>query len=193
MKKILTSAEQINKLQEATLLAKEASKSTEIAARLGAFVLIAGILDFSVIQAARLVEQIILKGQLSEGKAPTFQPSPDAYFYDHKISTSGLLKGIRKLLPFSSSDQSKVHEVKTINEWVNKTIDIGYQFLDCRNPIIHHIGNPNKKLRDLITLCDQANLKYERFCEAHRQFMEAALPYRFGEKELEYFYGKSNS
>ena len=134
------------------------------------------------------MEQIILKGQLAEGKKPTFQPKPDTYFYDHRIRTRLILKGIRKLLPFTSPEPSQASEAKRINELANRMIDDGFKFLDCRNPIIHHIGNPTKTFEDVIALCDQANAAFHKFREAHTAFFEAAGPYRFGEKELKYFY-----
>jgi hypothetical protein len=190
MKKVLNTDEQIEKLQQATRLAIEASKSTEVASRLGAFLLYAGMVDFLVIQAARLIEQIILKGQLAEGKKTTFQPQPDTYFYDRAISTRFILKGIRQQLTFQSPDPKKVGEAEQINKLANQMIDVGFEFLNYRNPIVHHIGNPKKTFNDLIALCDQANATYERFREAHKLFMEAAAPYRFGPEELEYFYGK---
>ncbi|WP_339786160.1 hypothetical protein [uncultured Imperialibacter sp.] len=189
MKKILTTDEQISKLQEAMTLAERAAKSQDIATRLGALVLNAGMVDFLVIQAARLFEEIILKGQLAQGNIPTFKPSPDTHFYDHKISTGGMLKGMRKLLPFNGTNSSDTGAVGKVNELANNMIDTGFQFLDCRNPIIHHIGNPNKEFKNIVQLCDQANKKYLKFQTAHKEFMELAGPYRFGQKEVEYFFG----
>src|SRR5262245_5226675 len=94
--------EQIRKLEQATRLANDAASSPEVACRLGALVLYAGIVDFLVIQAARLIEQVVLKGQLAEGKQPSFRPNDDSFFYSKKVSTGSILKGIRKLLPFKA-------------------------------------------------------------------------------------------
>ena len=182
----LNTDQQISKLEKATQLANKAQKSDNLAERLGAFVLYAGFVDFLVIQAARLTEQIILKGQLATGKKPFFQPNDDSYFYDKKVSTRKILKGIRKFLPFESSN---VSAGKEITEMANKMIECGFIFLNYRNPIVHQIGNPIKKFEDIITLCKRANEEYHKFCKAHKEFMEAAGPYRFGEKELKYFYG----
>ena len=55
-------SQKIQKLEEATHLAAEAEKASEVDRRLGASLLYAGIVDFMAIQAARLVEQIVLKG-----------------------------------------------------------------------------------------------------------------------------------
>ncbi len=192
MKKVLNTDEQTEKLEQATRLAIDATMSSDIDRRLGAFLLYAGMVDFLVIQAARLMEQILLKGQLAEGKKPTFKPHDDTYFYDKAISTRFILKGIRKLLPFQSASGTSDKETKRINDLENKMIDVGFEFLNYRNPIVHHIGNPKKTFNNLIVLCDQANSTYERFREAHKLFMEAAAPYSFGPKELEYFYGRSS-
>ncbi len=71
----LSTDEQIDKLNRATQLADRAQNSGNLVDRLGAFVLYAGMIDFSVIQAARLIEQMILKGQLTAGEKPSFQPN----------------------------------------------------------------------------------------------------------------------
>lgn len=62
-------------------------------------------------------------------------------------------------------------------------------FLNYRNGIIHHLGSPKMTLGKLNTLCDKAILAYEDLQHAHTAFCEALQPYRFGEKELQYFYG----
>jgi hypothetical protein len=191
MKKVLSTDEQIEKLEQATRLAIDATMSNDIGRRLGAFLLYSGMVDFLVIQAARLMEQILLKGQLAEGKKPMFMPHDDAYFYDKKISTRFILKGIRKLLPFQSAGNPSDKETLRLNELANKMIEAGFDFLNYRNPIVHHIGNPTETFNNLISLCDQAISKYKRFREAHKIFMVVAGPYRFGPKELEYFYGRS--
>lgn len=91
---------QIRKLTTVERLANRASESTHLDRRLGAFLLYAGLVDFMAIQSARLVEQIVLKGQLADGKEPTFQPRPDTYFYSRAVSTRLIFRGIRKFLPF---------------------------------------------------------------------------------------------
>jgi hypothetical protein len=189
MTRILSSEEQIQKLQPAMRLANDASKSNDVDRRLGAFLLHAGIADFLAIQAARLVEQIILKSQLAEGKEPAFQPHSDTYFYDHQppISTRGILKGIGKLLPFQSPDPSHSDEAKRITELANQMIDAGVRFLNYRNPIVHHIGNPKKTLDDLTVLCDLGNVSFHEFRDSHKAFFEVAAPYRFGDREIQYF------
>ena len=69
-------------------------------------------------------------------------------------------------------------------------VEKGLEFLSFRNPIVHHLGNPKKKFEDIVELTDKALKSYEVFREAHKVFFEAAAPYRFGDTELKYFYGK---
>jgi hypothetical protein len=188
MRRWLGTREQIAKLDEATRLADDASRSEDIVRRLGSFVLHAGIADFLAIQAARLVEQIVLKAQLAEGLAPSFQPHEDSYFYAKGISTRRILKGIRKLLPFTAGQPSAPARAQEITALAQAMVKMGLAFLDCRNPVVHQIGSPTRGLEELIALCDQANARYQEFLDAHRAFMEAAGPYRFSEKELRFFY-----
>lgn len=187
---MLNTDEQIKKLEAAENLADDASKSADVVRRFGAFLLHAGFVDFIAIQSARLVEQIILKRQLAEGRKPTFQPREDAYFYDRHVSTRTILKGIRRLLPFKSPASNGVEEAKRVTDLADRMIDLGFKFLDHRNLIVHHIGDPRKRLEDVVTLCDEANELYHRFRAVHTAFFEAAGPYRFSQKEVQYFYGK---
>jgi hypothetical protein len=189
---LLDTNSQITKLNRAYDIAEDASKSAEIDRRLGAFLLYAGFVDFSAIQAARLIEQIILKGQLANGSAPSFQPHDDSYFYNNQVSTRKILKGIRAYLPFHSSDPDEEENANQINELTKKMVKLGLKFLGYRNTIVHHIGNPAKTFEDIIVLCDEAIKIYEDFQKAHAAFTIAAQPYRFSEKELDYFYGDRN-
>src|SRR5882724_10291377 len=90
----LDTDQQIDKLQQAMRLAEEAAASGETASRLGALVLYAGVVDFLAIQAARLVEQIVLKGQLAKGQQPAFMPNDDSFFYQRKMSTARIEEGV---------------------------------------------------------------------------------------------------
>lgn len=179
---------QITKLEMAERLALDASKSGDIDRRLGGFLIYSGIVDFIAIQAARLIEQIILKSELADGKQPSFQPKEDDYFYDQHISTRAILKGIRNLLPFNSA--SEPERAKTITDLARQMVGLGLRFLQYRNPIVHSIGDPRRKFEGIVSLCDNAIVTYGRFREAHTAFFTAAAPYRFSEKELQYFYGR---
>lgn len=187
MERILTSNEQIRKLQTVGDMADEAAKSGAIDRRLGALVLYAGIVDFMVIQTARLVEQIMLKGQLGEGKTPMFQPHPDSYFYQNRsISTRGILKEIKRLMTLTVD---KSEDAKRINALTPDMVEAGLMFLNYRNPIVHHIGNPAMSLDHLNLLCDRGFEAYRKFRQLNKSFFQIAAPYCFSEKEIAYFYG----
>ena len=91
---------------------------------------------------------------------------------------------LKKHLPFSSLDSS---ETQKINESAQKMIKLGSKFLNDRNTVVHHIGNPTKTFEDVINLCDNAIETYEEFKNSHLAFMGAAQPYAFSEKELKYW------
>jgi len=188
-KKALSTDEQIAKLTHLTAIAEAGASDPDLIKRLGAVMIYAGQVDFIGIQAARLVEQIILKAALAEGKQPPFQPSDDTYFYDNQVSTRLILKGIEKLLPFRSVDPQEEEAVTRVNELASKFLAAAYDFLNYRNAIVHHIGSPRKTLDDMNGLCDKAIAAFRRVWNSQREFFEAAGPYRFGTRELEYFYG----
>ena len=185
----LDTDQQIDKLQQAMRLAEQAAASSDIAARLGALVLYAGVVDFLAIQAARLVEQIVLKGQLAEGKQPTFTPNGDSFFYQRKVSTARILKGIRRFLPFVDPTGNSSGEAACISKLAEEMTQRGLAFLDHRDPLLHQIGNPSRTFDDVLSLVDPAIAAYHAFREAHKSFFETAGPYRFGPAELAYFYG----
>lgn len=185
----LDTDQQIDKLQQATRLAEQAAASGETASRLGALVLYAGIVDFLVIQAARLVEQIALKGQLAQGQEPAFMPNDDAFFYKRKMSTARILKDIRKLLPYRGASAERGGEPARITKLAETMIRRGLAFLDHRDPLLHQIGNPSRTFDDVLAMVAPAIVAYHAFREAHKAFFEAAGPYRFGPEEMEHFYG----
>ena len=76
MKK-LTTVQQMKKMNRVSKLGSEGSASKNIVMKLGGIALYAGIADYLAIQSARLLEQILLKEQLSEGKKPSFLPHDD--------------------------------------------------------------------------------------------------------------------
>ena len=186
----MTTDEQIEKLKEVLRIANEAAVSDDIVRKMGAVTLYAGLVDFYTIQAARLLEQVILKSQLAAGEKPRFAPRPDSYFYDNRVDTRRIVSIIKKeLLPFRTGNSSSVEAANQANifaqEWIKKT----NKFLNHRAKIIHHLGSPKMTLGELNTLCDKAILAYDDFQRAHTAFFEAVQPYRFGMKELQYFYG----
>lgn len=74
----LNTTGQIKKLNEISKLAKDASSSKDVIKKLGSLVVYSGLVDFLVIQAARIFEQIILKYQLSKKGKPSFEPKDDS-------------------------------------------------------------------------------------------------------------------
>ncbi len=189
-KKVMSTDEQIAKLTEVERIAKEAATSDDIARKVGAVTLYAGLVDFCTIQTARLIEQIMLKAQLAVGEEPKFTPRSDSYFYDNRVDTRRIVNIIKKeLLPFRAGSPGSAANADQSNILAKTLIDKTSKFLNYRNEIIHHVGNPKMTFSKLSTLCDKAILVYEDFRRAHTAFFEFIGPYRFGEKELLYFYG----
>jgi hypothetical protein len=187
-KKLLSTDEQIDKLTYLTTIANAAATEPELIKRLGAITIYAGEVDFVAIQVARLVEQIMLKAALAEGRQPSFQPHDDTYFYDNQIDTRLILNGIKELLPFRSGDPEEQEAAARVNELAGKFLKAAHGFLNYRNAVIHHIGSPKKTLDDINALCDKAIAAFREVWALQKEFFEAAAPYRFGPRELEYFY-----
>jgi hypothetical protein len=133
-----------------------------------------------------------LKSQLAAGEKPRFAPRPDSYFYDNKVDTRRIVSIIKnEILPLRPGSPGSVEAANQANifaqEWLKKT----NRFLNYRAAIIHHLGSPKMTLGELNTLCDKAFLAYKDFQRAHTAFSEVVQPYRFGMKELQYFYGSN--
>ena len=184
----LDTDQQIDKLQQAMRLAEQAAASGETASRLGALVLYAGIIDFLAIQAARLVEQIVIKGQLAQGQQPAFMPNDNSFFYKRKMSTARILKDMRKLLPFADASGEKRGEPARVTKFAETMIGRGLAFLDHRDPLLHQIGNPSRTFDDVLGMVAPAIAAYHAFREAHKTFFEATGPYRFGPEEMEFLW-----
>lgn len=192
-KKTIPGNEQMNKIQTIMELAKKASESSDFIQKVAAVTLYAGLVDFYTIQAARLVEQIILKGQLAQGQKLTFSPSDDSYFYDEQIDTRRILGGIKDLLPFKSITQENERVADKANELTEELLKRTHKFLNYRNTLVHNTGNPKKTLESIIEICDKAIEAFQNFLPIHKEFFETLQPFRFGEKELRYFYGNDMS
>jgi hypothetical protein len=189
-KKPMTTDEQIEKLNEMLRIVKEAAVSDDIVRKMGAVTLYAGLVDFYTIQAARLLEQVILKSQLAAGEKARFAPKPDSYFYDKKVDTRRIVSRIKKeILPFRTGSPGSVEAANQANIFAQELIKKTDKFLDYRAAIIHHLGSPKMTLGELNILCDKAILAYDDFQRVHTAFFEAVRPYRFGMKEFQYFYG----
>jgi len=80
MTKELTTDEKIEKLNYLSKLAKEKENSKDIIEKIGIVTVYSSMVDFTLVQAARLVEQIVLKDKLAEGKEyPGFEGKQMSY------------------------------------------------------------------------------------------------------------------
>ena len=193
-KNILNTDQMIEKLNEIHKLADEAVASEDFVRKLGGITLYAGMADFMAIQSARLLEQVILKAQLAEGKEPSFRPHEDTYFYDTQISTRRIVKKIKEFLPFKIPDSNNFSgDIQNINNLAEDYIKNTEKFLNYRNPIIHHIGSPKKTWAEIMELVNKAIVAFKDMEEAYRLFFETMQPYRFGPNEIKYFYGKETT
>lgn len=189
-KKILSTNEQMEKLNEVMRMAKEAGDSNDLVHKVGAVTLYAGLVDFLTIQAARLVEQVILKSQLAGGGEPRFKPRSDSYFYDKRVDTRRVVNIIKKeILPFRLGSLGSAEDAERANTLAKDLIKKTNDFLNYRITIIHHVGSPKMELQQLTTVCDKAIRAYEDFQRANTALFEALQPYRFSEEELRHFYG----
>ena len=184
MSEILNTDQQIQKLTFLEQLAK-GKHDPELLAKLGSVVIYNGLLEIWAVQAARLLEQILLKSQLHEGKKPTFTPHEDAWFYDNQISTRRILKEIKRFLPFKDTKSGQKYD-----EEVKNFLKIANEFLDYRNSLIHRLASPRTDLEDIKYCCDKLIETYQQVTQSQRIMFETLRPYRFSEKEIEYFYGK---
>jgi hypothetical protein len=181
----LSQKEQIEKLNFLAQLANE-RKAGNLADKLATFIIFNGFVDFHVIQAARLMEQIVLKSQLAQGKQPTFRPRGDDYFYNEQISTRRILKEIKKLLPVS--DERNLGKNAIVNGRIDYFLKVANKFLDYLNAIIHRLGSPNTLLSDLDHCCDEALSYYEKVLTTQKEMFEILEPYGFSQKEINHFY-----
>ncbi len=188
-KKTIPRNEQMNKIQTIMELAKKAAESSDFIQKVAAITLYAGLIDFDTIQAARLVEQIMLKRQLAQNRKPAFSPHEDSYFYDEQIDTRAIFGRIKDLLPFKSIGQENEKDADKANELTEELLKKTHKFLNYRNTLVHNTGNPKKTFESIIEICDKAIEAYQNFLPAHKEFFETLQPFRFGEKELRYFYG----
>ena len=184
MSKLLNTDQQIEKLNFLVQLVK-GGQDSELLTKLGSVIIYNGLVEFYAVQAARLVEQITLKKQLYEKRQPTFVPHEDTWFYDKQITTRRILKEVRKFLPFEdiSTGQKYDKEVRDFLKTAN-------EFLDYRNSLIHRLGSSRTDLEDVRHCCDKTIQIYQRVIETQRTMFETLAPYRFSEKEIDFFYGK---
>lgn len=178
-KNILNTDQTLEKLNKFHKLADEAVTSGDFIRKLGSIILYAGIADCLAIQSARLLEQVILKTQLAEEKTLSFKPHGDTYFYDEKVSTRRIIKEIQKFLPFEVPNSIRFSgNIQKINNLAEGYIKSTEKFLNYRNLILHHIGNPKKTQDDIVELVDKAIVTFKDMEKAHTIFFETMQPYR---------------
>jgi len=101
--KKLSTTDQIEKLESLIKKAKLREKSPNIVDKMGVVTIYSSAIDFALIQSARLLEQIVLKKELSVG-IPTFEPHEDDWFFDQQIRSRKIITEIKK--SFLSQRQS---------------------------------------------------------------------------------------
>lgn len=188
MSKELNIDETIKKLSMLTDLAKKKETSKNIIDRLGVVTVYSNMADFYLIQTARLAEQIILKKQFLDGNV-RFWPHEDSWFFDQQIKSRRIISVIKKILPFKAVKPQDEEGAKKVTELTKDLLSIAGKYLTSRNLIFHHLANPKKTLKDIETEIEKTITNFHKFTKAHRKFFELAQPYRFSEKEMQYFYG----
>jgi len=184
MHNILNTDQQIQKLAFLEQLAK-GKHDSELLAKLGSVVIYNGLVEIWAVQAARLLEQILLKSQLHEGKQPNFTPHEDVWFYDNQISTRTILKEIKRFLPLKDTKSGQKYD-----EEVENFLNEANEFLNYRNSLIHRLASPRTDLEDIKHCCDKLIEIYQQVVKKQGIMFETLGQYRFSEKEIEYFYGK---
>ncbi|HLC50481.1 MAG TPA: hypothetical protein VJI97_03565 [Candidatus Nanoarchaeia archaeon] len=142
-----------------------------------------------MIQTARLFEQIVLKYQLNTTQ-PSFKPNDDSYFYDKQINSRKIIKEIKKMLPVQPAGKTALEDAEKFNNSVKGVLNSADKFFSYRNVIIHNIGNPQKNINDIQEICNKAISQFKVALAKQTEFMNIAAPFRFGKKELDFFYKK---
>jgi len=186
----LSTAEQIEKLNALMEIANNAAKSNSFIEKMGACAIYAGVIDFYAIQAARLLEEIILKAQLAVDGKTTFMPHDDSYFYEAPVGTSRILKVFRTQLPFKPAENTKTEDAEKVSIAAKKFKESFDKFLANRNILLHQIGNPAKTLIDIEQLPPRLIEIFNECIGKANEFFKLVTPFRFSEKEMKHFYGE---
>lgn len=162
----------IPKLNKLSKLIKQNRESSDFTSKMGIAVIMAGQLEFMCIQVYRTLEQIKIK-QLIEENKPFPAPTSNQFFYDKKINSRKILEEVKKMLPLvflkGSGDPEKHRElIADCNEKLISFVRESHKFLDNRNIMIHHLGNPQilfeeieNKLEENFEVFDKINSKQE--------------------------------
>ena len=185
----LSIAEQIDKLSGLQRQAKNGLESDDLIKQLGGLTVYACLTDFYTIQASRLLEQILLKNELHQGGKPSFEPHDDSFFYDKRIDTRRIVKEITRFLPFGYPDKEPDKLLRQINQVAAEYMKRTKVFLNYRNEVVHRLCHPKITSAEIPLLIRKTEQSFLDMMEKHKEFFELLAPYRFGEKELDLFYG----
>lgn len=185
--KMISSEEKVGKLSYFQKLADSSSTSKDFSKKIGACAIYAGLIDFSAIQSVRLLEQILLKSEISRGKKPSFKPHGDDFFYDKKLDTRRLIVEIKRFLPFKATGGAAKEHAELINKLAYEMIESINDFLDSRNELLHHIGSPRKSVKDIDEICNKVINQYEKCTIANARFILAAQPFGLSDEEMKQF------
>lgn len=188
MTKKLSTTDQIEKLESLIKKAKLREKSPNIVDKMGVVTIYSSAIDFALIQSARLLEQIVLKKELSVG-IPTFEPHEDDWFFDQQIRSRKIITEIKKKFPFTTPKSKDEDIVKKINKLGIEFLKESDKFLTFRNKIMHHLFSPKYDLNKILSTIEKTILQYHKVIETYKNFTSVVYPYRFGPKEIRYFYG----
>ena len=187
-KRKITIEENITKLNHFIDIAKEAEKSEDFATKLGALTIYAGMVDFSAIQAAKVLEQVILKSQIKINKRPSFKPKSDEYFYNFQVPSRRIGRVISSHLPFrplAGTNEEKAQEITSKAKIFLESLN---NFLNYRNTLVHHLGNSKFSKEYLYELLNKAISKYKEYVMAHEEFMDIIAPYTLTKEQKEELY-----
>jgi len=185
--KMISREEKMGKISFFQKLADSSSGSRDFSKKIGACAIYAGLIDFSAIQSVRLLEQILLKSEISRGKKPSFKPHGDDFFYDKKLDTRRLIVEIKRFLPFKATGGTIKEEAEMINKLAYDMIDSINEFLDSRNELLHHIGSPRKSVKDIDEICNKVIKLYEKCTVANAKFILTAQPFGLSDEEMKHF------
>jgi len=154
--------ETINRGEYLNRLKKEsdsAIKSTDLATKLGGYVLRVGLVEFLLIQVLRLFEKmtIVACGSRDSGTEEDF------IYENHRITTRGIVKRVRKI-SISFADQN-------LKKMTTELVDLTDSFLDNRNKLLHRICHPIKQIDSFMEEIDKEEPLFQKLIAAQRKIV----------------------
>ena len=171
--------------------AKKGARSNIFLEKMGGLAIVAGIVDFLAIQAARALEQVIIKADIAQG-CENFRitdpgaPHEDYWFYDHRISTRRILKETKKYIMIANCEPD-------IKKHVEDMCEHGENFLNDRITAIHYVGNPRISKEKMEEAVNRAFDSFGIFQDAFALFRSKIHNYTFSDVERKKFYGDDES